>query len=635
MAAKDRAIRSSEKRAMQMIADVARQVGWGQGPELALTVAQMLALASTQQPELEGVRSLLFDRTIELPQSTWADMVEHHMKTDNRLHAIHTNINYPFGVIDKIRRELIGLDTVRQSEPISATLIQAVLDLAAGRAAEMPSLSRTAQLLIADSLAIRPGERVLCADIGAAGLALFLATERRARVSLEIGNQQSAKLFAWLALAGGAEMDVWVLHSEGNVPLLITQEGQNLSSSFTDFEAVVLYPPFGMGQPRELLDDNLRQAGLSSGSSLETTHVMRAATMGQRAACVMPGSYLFRTTKAEQVLKETAIVQYGLDSVIALPREALGRHTAISASLLIFRSDPERPRDGSILMVDARVAAERDTTWHLAAAGAVRKREEGPISTLVSLQDIAAQDFNLAVDRYVLDPQARHARDVLAAAETRLEDVAELHRPQSLPTGAAGRAQASDDAGPFSTGTGERLLEVGVADIDEAGVVRQPHKEVAPTPEVVQRSRKARLEVGDILLVTKGSTGRVGFVREVPDNEAWLASQSFVVARVRRGSPVSDPHVLFRFLSSNVGQAALRSLTVGTSISNLQMADVRRLPVLVPSKVVQADVVDEVRRAFDVQDRIDELRKDAVARLRHVWPDGQASQATETRRGSA
>lgn len=620
---------------MRVIADAARQVGWGQGPDLAITVAQMLALVSTQQPELERARSLLSDKTIELPQSTWADMVKRHMETDHRLYAVRTSINYPIGVIDKIRRELIGLDTVRQGEPVPATLVQAVLDLAAGRAAELPSLSRSAQLLIADSLAIRPDERVLCADIGAAGLALFLAMERRSRVRLEIENQQSAKLFAWLAVAAGAKMDVWVKHSEGHVPLLITQEGLSLPRDFKDFDVVVLHPLFGSSQLRELPGDRPQQVGLPPASSPETMHVMRAAGMGQRAACVVPGSYLFRTTKAEQVLKEAAILQYGLDAVIALPREALGRHTTIPASLLTFRSDPERPRDGSVLMVDARAAAERDVTWHLDAVSVVRGRKEGPISALVSLQDTAAQDFNLAVDRYVLDPQARRARDALAATETRLEDVAELHRPQSLPTGAASRVQASDDAAPYIVGAGAHLLEVGVADIDEAGVVQQPHKEVAPTPEVVQRSRKARLEAGDVLLVTKGSVGKVGFVREVPDDEAWLASQSFVVARVRRGGPVSDPHVLFRFLSSDVGQAALRSLTVGTTIPGLQMADVRRLPVLVPPKAVQADVVDEVRRAFDVQDRINKLREDAVARLRRVWPDGQAPHAAGSRRGAA
>jgi hypothetical protein len=175
MADEDPAIRLDEKRAMLIIADAARQVGWGQGPELAVTVAQMLAVASATQPKMEPFRNLLFDETIELPQSTWADIVARHIEVDDRLYEARTNINYPLGVIDRIRRELIGLDTVRPGEPIPHTLVQSVLDLSAYRAMALPSLSRSAQILIAESLAIRPGERVLCADIGAAELALFLA----------------------------------------------------------------------------------------------------------------------------------------------------------------------------------------------------------------------------------------------------------------------------------------------------------------------------------------------------------------------------------------------------------------------------------------------------------------------------
>lgn len=600
---------------------------------MAITVAQMLALASTEKPEMERTRRLLFDTAIELPQSTWSEMANRLAETDSRLWAVRPRINYPFGVIDKIRRELIALDTVREGKPVPATLVRAVLGLGGGRVAYLPSLSRSTQLLIADSLAIIPGERVHCADTGAAELALFLATERGAKVRLEVRDQQSAILLTWLAVASKTEMDVWVQSAERHGPLFVTQDGLGLRPEFKDFDAAVLYPPLGL-QARELSDARMQQTGLPPGSSPESIHVMQVAARAQRAACVVPSSYLFRTTKAEQILKEAAIMQYGLDTVVALPREALGRHTAISASLLIFRSAPDRPRDGSVLMVDPRVAAERDGRWHLGAASAVREREDGPISALVPLQDIAAQDFNLTVDRYVLDTQARHARDALASAETRLEDIAELHKPQSLPSRAASRAQAIDDAPPF-TGASERLLEVGVPDIDEAGVVRQPRKEVTPTPEVLQRSRKARLEAGDILLVTKGSVGKVGLVRQVPEDETWLASQSFVVVRLRRVGPVSDPRVLFRFLSSEVGQTALRSLTVGTTIPGLQMADIRRLPVLVPTKAIQAEVVAEVRRAFDAQDQILKLREETVTRLGHVWPDEPARDAPKSRKRSA
>ena len=79
--------------------------------------------------------------------------------------------------------------------------------------------------------------------------------------------------------------------------------------------------------------------------------------------------------------------------------------------------------------------------------------------------------------------------------------------------------------------------------------------------------------------------------------------------------------MLFRFLSSEIGQGAIRKLTVGTVIPGLQMADVRRVPVLLPLLAAQAAIVDEMRALLALQDRIVAMRDEFSARIRIMWPE--------------
>jgi restriction endonuclease S subunit len=110
----------------------------------------------------------------------------------------------------------------------------------------------------------------------------------------------------------------------------------------------------------------------------------------------------------------------------------------------------------------------------------------------------------------------------------------------------------------------------------------------------------------------------------VPEgSHAWLASQSFVVLRLRRHSPISNPLVLFRFLSSAMGQSTIQSLKVGSVMAGLQMNDVRRLPILVPPSKAQAKIADEVQGLFQIQDHIQACRRELAQKQRTIWPEGE------------
>lgn len=628
-------------RAMWAIADEARGRGWTDSLALAVTVAQMLTVATTVSAPNATRRFL--DRSFELSSLEWRHILHEVAGSDPRIQPLlgmpwelsdsapSDNAQSTFlpGLIDSMRRQvLFAIAPEIEGTALGAVspgLLQAVLDLARDHRSEIPGFSHSAQLLLADALRIRAGERVYCAPIGAAGLALFLAGERGVHVTLDVAERTAAALFAWLAAAGRLDLDV-------RISLSMSRAGSPdawpwaSGTEAEQYDVAILHPPFSEPRPRGLPDDIWLQRGLPPASTLDGLYLVFAATKAPRAACVIPNGFLFRTTRAEQLVKERVIRQDGLDTVIGLPRDALGRRSGVQASALLFGVSSPLSRGWQVLMVDAKHAADVDPDdWHQTVGRAVRAREDSEISRAVSLEEIAQQDFNITVERYVLDPEARRAHDILSEAVP-LDELAGLYRPQALSTGRGRELSGRDETGFELL---PRLLEVGVADIDEAGVVRSPKKLVPPTPEVVQRSRKSRLEPGDILLVIKGSVGKVGYVREIPEGETWLASQSFVIVRLNRHGPISNPLVLFRFLSSEIGQAAIRKLTVGTTIPGLQMADVRRVPVLIPPRSIQRTIVDEVRHVLSIQDSIIALRDEFSARLRTIWPDNPAHDGAE------
>jgi hypothetical protein len=302
--------------------------------------------------------------------------------------------------------------------------------------------------------------------------------------------------------------------------------------------------------------------------------------------------------------------------------------------MLIFLPKPKvypwMRQQQRVLMVDGRLERERDKSrpsgiGRLSAFGnltdILERHAETDISVLASADEIAGHDFNLSVERYVLDSEARRMRDLLANAEAvPLEDVADIIRPQALLVGRdrTGREGRETD---FADENAVVLLEVGVGDIDDAGVVRTPTTSVPASDELLQRTRRARLEPGDVLIVIKGSVGKVGFVRDIPDGPAWLASQSFAILRLRRRGPITDPAILFRFLSSSMGQVTVQSLKVGSVISGLQMADLRRLPVLVPSAEAQGAIAAQMNAIFDMQKKIQQMRRDLTERQQAIWPE--------------
>lgn len=206
-------------RVMSGITDEARIRGWADPLALAVTVAQMLAVA-TSVPAVNAMDRFL-DRSFELSSLEWRHVLDEVADSDPRLQPLlgmpwqlpdSAVPAFPPGLIDSVRRHVLDVSSPAGEDAAfgcaAPRLLQAVLDLARDHHGEIPGMSRSAQLLLADSFAISAGERVYCTSMGAAGLALLLAGERGAHVTLDVAERRAAALCAWLAAAGRMDLNV-------------------------------------------------------------------------------------------------------------------------------------------------------------------------------------------------------------------------------------------------------------------------------------------------------------------------------------------------------------------------------------------------------------------------------------------
>ena len=590
-----------------------------QPSDLALTVARMLAAFRLCPTGQEGVLGFL-DQSRELTKADWLALVkllakgwrsENGGRSANPFDQPAEQPPDAPGALEQLRRLVLAcLFQGRMTPSIPPWLLQSVIDLARPRNLFAGGLDPDVQKLVIEAVSATRTTRVFCAYDGAVDIAVQIAADG-ADVTLDIEQQDMAALCSCLAIAADLR-----LHVRRGDPLELARADISATPLLPDtYDASVVVPPFGMRYQAK--NGDTLGTNLPAPTSIEAAGVTLALARGSEVGlCLLPPSFLFRASKADQAFKERAICDYGLDTVVGLPRGVFGG-SGIAGALVLFKRGAAKEKRGrhpqEIFMIDAR--GERDgigpdTGLPLGLTELIRSRVASAISVSVPLGELGANDFNLSVERYVLSPEALRMRELTAATMTvPLDDIVEFYRPQAVPS-------PKETAVPLDT-----AAEVGVSDIDEAGLVRSPGKQIAIAPDVALQARRARLEPGDIVMVIKGSVGKVGFVREIPGDATWLASQSFVILRLRRRALMTDPRVLFRFLSSSLGQTTIQSLRVGSAVPGLQMADVRRLPIIIPEPNEQDGIARDVEGLFLLQDQIQELRSELADRQTRIWPD--------------
>lgn len=117
------------------------------------------------------------------------------------------------------------------------------------------------------------------------------------------------------------------------------------------------------------------------------------------------------------------------------------------------------------------------------------------------------------------------------------------------------------------------------------------------------------LQPGDIVLAIRGTLGKVGMLPpDWQDEELWVANQSCLVLRPARRDV--DARLVYLYLRSAIGQAALQSLDCGASTPLVQLSDLKKMPVPVPSPEEAQAMLADFEKELALCARMEELRKE-------------------------
>lgn len=394
------------------------------------------------------------------------------------------------------------------------------------------------------------------------------------------------------------------------------------SGRLTRFDATLSLPPWGMQLADDVADRDLygrfpiRKA---NGNGLAVQHII-AQTDG-RAAVVVPNGFLFGLGRDRDV-RENLLDRGLVEAVIALPAGLL-QGTNISSALLLLNT---RTRCEKVGLVDATQPhfakasgkgvvglANTDAIVAFCHSQAGAHRLDETMAVAVPVSEILANDAVLQVDRYVMAKEQRAAQAALEAMPTvALDDAVNSYSP--IPN--KDRGVDSDDA--------MEVYEVGAADLPPTGYVRHPEKKV--TVRLTSRRSgygdEVFLRAHDLVLITKGSTGKIGIV---PDNVpppgpgGWIAGQSAVILRSR--DPRFDARGLGLWLRSDMGQQLLAGIKAGATVPLISLATLRKLmvPALTPEWIGRA--INALRCEDEIQHQIEALEQEQRGIASALWQE--------------
>ncbi len=195
------------------------------------------------------------------------------------------------------------------------------------------------------------------------------------------------------------------------------------------FEAIVANPPFSAqwsANPLFTSDDRFSQYGRLAPSSKAdfafVQHMIYHLADNGTMAIVLPHGALFRGGAEQHIRKYLIEERNFLDTVIGLPANIF-YGTSIPTCILVFKKCRENPND--ILFIDASQYFEKVKTQNVLRTKDIdliidtfRNRTELPkYSKKSTLEEIAKNDYNLNIPRYVDTFEAEESIDIDAIAK--------------------------------------------------------------------------------------------------------------------------------------------------------------------------------------------------------------------------
>lgn len=195
------------------------------------------------------------------------------------------------------------------------------------------------------------------------------------------------------------------------------------------FEAIVANPPFSAqwsANPLFTSDDRFSQYGkLAPAGKADfafVQHMVHHLAENGAMAIVLPHGVLFRGGAEQHIRRYLIEDRNYLDAVIGLPANIF-YGTSIPTCILVFKKCREQPED--VLFIDASQHFEKVKTQNMLREIHIDKiidtyrnrKEENKYSKRTKLKEIADNDYNLNIPRYVDTFEAEDTIDVNAIAK--------------------------------------------------------------------------------------------------------------------------------------------------------------------------------------------------------------------------
>ncbi|WP_031568243.1 restriction endonuclease subunit S [Rheinheimera texasensis] len=98
------------------------------------------------------------------------------------------------------------------------------------------------------------------------------------------------------------------------------------------------------------------------------------------------------------------------------------------------------------------------------------------------------------------------------------------------------------------------------------------------------------LQEGDVVLLAKGNSIRAGYVTEQIAKLNVIASANFIVLRPNKNELLGE--VLVAYFNSPVGQSVLEAASTGAAIKNINLSNIRKLEIELPSLSKQHEIAE-------------------------------------------
>jgi type I restriction enzyme M protein len=370
------------------------------------------------------------------------------------------------------------------------------------------------------------------------------------------------------------------------------------------------FPPFGEQYEREVIAQDWYSRfpeQTRSGSVLAVRHLL-AQTTG-RVVVAVQNSLLF-SAGAEKRLREDLVSRGIIQAVVAMPAGLIW-NTNLDFSILVLSPGGGNKKiqfiDATTTRFSKTIGYKSKLTDIAGLTAILGERKKTDESVCVPIEDVIENEAQLQVGRYFQSESKRHLQKILRESKTvELDEIMDTIRPMPM----------SPDEENFID-----VQEVGAADLPPRGYITKPGRHIKVDASVAAKSARQFLRPFDIVLIVKGSVGKLGIVPQdvpPPGPGGWVAGQSAIVLRTRSDSPI-EPRALAMQLRSPIGQELLDGIVSGATIHLIQLRELAHLPVMVPSREVANRAIAALDEEASLQREIDDLRWKQAQVAAELW----------------